>query len=347
MTTKAEPRGLVTATPIEKLKDLITQSQKTINAVAPKHLNAERMARIVAVECQRNPALLECAPVTIVGAALQAAVLGFEIGDGTGRAYLVPLKNNQKGRMEANLWIGYPGYISLMWNTGLVSAVFGAVVHKKDRFHYEYGLNQDLKHTPSGEADPGPVTHAYFGVRFNSGGTQFVVMTIHELETARRRSRMGEAGAWKTDREAMYLKTAVRRGRKLIPASTEKAAAMLKGMDLDAMHDAGRPQDLGMLIDPDEKPTPVEPMETTAEQTQDTGPSAAQQAREKLAKKAPIDAKVVEPGPDPEPVDMPGDAQDPFDPLDEEPSAPPPAKAAAKPAPVPAVKKEARPPRSF
>ncbi len=323
------------AAQVAALKALVSKSQSTISAIAPKHLNAERLSRIALVEFQRNPTLTKCAPVTVIGGILQAAVLGLEISDGTGRAFLVPFFNSQKNRHEAQLIIGYPGYITLLWNTGLIASTFGAVVHAKDEFSYELGTDPKLRHIPSSAPDPGPVTHAYFGVRFVNGGSQFRVLTVHEIEARRRRSKQGDKGAWKSDYDEMALKTAVRAGRKLIPASTDKSVANQKAIDLDARASAGLAQDLGMVVDENERPTPL--VEATAEnEPQDTdGPSAAERARATIAggqAKEPIESQVVDDAP-------PAEEEIPF-----EQAAPPARPAPLKKAAQPAAPAQQRPP---
>ena len=332
MTQETQQRGIVAA-PMQKLKDLITQSQATITAVAPKHLNAERLSRLVATACQRNPKLLECAPVTVVGAILTAAAAGLEVEDGTGRAYLVPFHNKQKNRTEAQLMVGYRGYVTLMHNAGGVKRVDSRVVHKKDVFAYELGTHPKITHKPSEEADPGPLTHVYMVVEFENGGIQIEVMNVHEVEKHRRRSRGADSGPWKTDYDEMARKTVVRKGWKMVPVSTEKLAAAAQIMELDAKASVGKAQDMGMVLDPSEKPTP-EPIDTHAEKGDVPQQDTAAAARGRLQEQQPD----PEPGPDPEPpppaepADMPGDGQDP---LDEEPAAaapppPPPAQPAPK-----------------
>ena len=228
---------------VATLKDLIKKSAAAIAEVAPKHLNPERLARLVTVAFQRNPSLAECAPVTVLGAVLQASALGLEVEDGTQRAYLVPFFNKKKGRKEAQLIIGYRGFVSLMHNTGLIKRISAGVVHQKDRFEYELGSAPFVKHVPSDDADPGVVTHAYFAVEFINGGIQTVVMNRHQIDARRRRSQQSDSGPWKNDFEAMCLKTVVREGNKLVPVTTDRMANFHQALGLDGRASAGRAQD--------------------------------------------------------------------------------------------------------
>lgn len=334
MSNPAAEKQVAVPGKIEAFKALVKASTQAIKDVAPQHLNPERLARIVMVEFQRNPALQECAPATILGGILQASALGLEVADGTQRAYLVPFFNGKKQRKEAQLLIGYRGKITLIHNTGLVKNLNAGVVRKKDTFTYELGSDAFVKHRLSEEADRGAVTHAYMVVEFINGGRQVCVITVHEVEAHRRRSKQADSGPWKNDYEAMCLKTVIHVGSKLIPASTDKAAAVHKAFGMDGRAEAGKAQDLGYLSGIDgETPTPEDAIETTAEASAGGVADAAEQARTNLNKTsqstpAPVEGAVVEA----EVEDHSGTAQDP---LEDEPAAPPPPpKAAPKPAPV-------------
>src|SRR4029434_2936045 len=59
---------------------LLTQYKRQIELALPKHLNADRMARI-ALTCYRNtPQLAECEPASVFAAVIQAAQLSLEPG---------------------------------------------------------------------------------------------------------------------------------------------------------------------------------------------------------------------------------------------------------------------------
>lgn len=328
-------KELATVSSLEKMKDLVAKSTPTIKAVAASSVNPERLARIVIVACQRNPKLLECAPMTVIGGALTAAAGGLDLEDGTGRAYLVPFFNGKKQRSEAQLVIGYRGYVSLMHNTGLIKRVDARIVHKKDTFSYELGANPILKHVPTEEVDPGPLTHVYCVVEFLNGGVQFEVMNRHQVESHRKRSKQSDSGPWKTDFEEMARKTVIRKAWKTIPVASERSARVAAIIDADGRADAGKAQDLGMQVDENETPTPDEQAPAAAQPSS----GAAEAARAKLAGEQQdggiVDAEVVN--------EQPAPAEEP-DPLDEEPAAPPPPPAkpapakAATPPPAPAKK---------
>ena len=193
--------------------------------MTPKHLTADRMMRVALSELRTNPKLLNCDHASLVNAIVKAGQLGFEIGSGLGHAYLVPYES------EVTLIVGYRGLIALARRSGEIQSLTARVVRERDVFDLEYGLDERLRHVPSTDANPGPVTHAYSIARLKDGGVQYEVMTRSEVESIRKRSRAGDAGPWVTDWEEMARKTVVRRLFKYLPVSIELADAVAADED--------------------------------------------------------------------------------------------------------------------
>ncbi|MDK4605734.1 recombinase RecT, partial [Kingella kingae] len=61
----------------------------------PKHLTADRLARIATTEIRRVPALGTCSPESFLGAIMQCGQLGLEPSNGLGQAYLIPFGNGK------------------------------------------------------------------------------------------------------------------------------------------------------------------------------------------------------------------------------------------------------------
>lgn len=107
----------------------------------PKHLSAERMARIALTSFRRNPKLGQCDPKSVFAAVVMAAQLGWEVGIG-GQAYLVPY-----GR-ECQLVPGWLGLTDLVFRAGK-AAVWTGAVYEGDEFDYGLGDSPFLNHRPS------------------------------------------------------------------------------------------------------------------------------------------------------------------------------------------------------
>lgn len=197
--------------------DLIYQQKKAIDIALPKHMDAERFTRIVITEVRRNPALLRCNPLSLLGSMMLSAQLGLELGP-LGHAYLVPFGN------EVTFIVGYKGMIDLARRSGQLSTIVARAVHEKDQFSYRYGLDEDLTHVPA-EGDAGPLTHVYAIAKFKDGGVTFVVLSKAEVDSfmARSPSAKAKTSPWKSDYEAMAKKTAIRRLFPFLPVTPELA----------------------------------------------------------------------------------------------------------------------------
>jgi recombination protein RecT len=211
---------------------LLATQIDAMRSVLPAHLTAERMARIALGTIRRSPQLQGCTPESLVSAILDAAALGLEVGDGTGRAYLVP-----HGR-DATLIIGYKGLVDLAWRSGEVITVYARAVYDGDEIQYEYGLHPDLRHIPCGESSPEKMTHVYAVIQLKGGGYLFEILTRSEIDAVRGRSRSGRSGPWATDYVEMAKKTALRRVCKLVPMATERPH-LARALEVDERWDRG------------------------------------------------------------------------------------------------------------
>lgn len=190
----------------------------------PRHMNADRLARIALTEVRRTPQLGRCTPESFGGALMTIAQLGLEPGAATGEAYLIPFKNGRTGQHEVQLVIGYKGMAKLYWQSPLAKSLDAQAVHENDQFDYAYGLEPRLEHRPALSNRGGTI--AYYAVAtLTSGGSAFVVLSPEDIEAIRRRSKAKDDGPWKTDYDAMAKKTCVRQLFKLLPKSPELAQA--------------------------------------------------------------------------------------------------------------------------
>lgn len=231
---------------VNTVRNLLEKCKSQIAMALPKHMTPDRMMRVAMTEIQKTPALLDCSPVSLVAAVIQASQLGLEIGV-LGQAYLVPFKGS------VTLIPGYRGLVQLARRSGEIVSIEARIVHAKDLFTVAYGLNPDLTHKPwmptpdekVTKEGPGPVLCAYACARFKDGGYQFEVMSLRELDAIKNRSKSSSNGPWVTDTEEMYRKTVTRRLCKWLPASIELARAL----ELDNNAEEGLPQDLSSVID--------------------------------------------------------------------------------------------------
>lgn len=226
---------------IATVRGMLEKSRPQIALALPKHMNADRMLRISMTSIQRNPALLECEPISLVGAIIQSSQLGLEPDGVLGQAYLIPYRNRKKGTREVQFQPGYKGLLALARRSGDIGGVDTRVVYERDHFKYAFGLAPILEHIPSTEEDRGTPTYVYAIVRLKDGAAQFDVMSAGEIESHRKRySQAQDDGPWVTAWDEMAKKTVLKRVLKLAPASVE----LQRAISLDEHAEAGLPQDL-------------------------------------------------------------------------------------------------------
>jgi len=250
----------------------------------PKHMTADRLARIALTEIRKNPKLAQCDQTSFLGAIMQLAALGLEPGGALGHAYLIPfdkrgkLANGQWGVVgtEVQLILGYRGMLDLARRSGQILSLEARAVYAADHFEVELGLDSKIVHRPNWTAaDRGELTFVYAVAKLKDGGVQFDVMSRADIERVRNESQGFKAAVsiaernkkeptstWHDHFEPMALKTVIRRLFKYLPVSIE----IQRAVGLDEQADAGVPQHNAMVIDGDyrvethdEQPTGDEP----------------------------------------------------------------------------------------
>jgi recombination protein RecT len=233
----------------DKVGDLILAMKPQMAMALPKHITADRMARIVLTEIRRVPKLVECGRDSLLGAVMTCSQLGLEPGNGLGHAYLLPFDKRAKVEgqwktvgTDCQLIIGYRGMIDLARRSGQIVSLSARSVFQSDRFNYRFGLDETIEHIPA-DGERGNLTHVYAVAKLKDGGVQFEVMSRAEIEKVRAGSKAKDSGPWVSHFEEMAKKTAIRRLFKYLPVSIE----MQRAVTLDEQGEAGLPQDHNVI----------------------------------------------------------------------------------------------------
>lgn len=242
--------------------------KQQIALALPKHMTADRLARIALTEIRKVPKLAQCDQSSFLGAIMQIAALGLEPGGALGHAYLIPfdkrgkLANGQWGVIgtDVQLVIGYRGMIDLARRSGQIVSLSARIVYEKDRFAYTFGLDETLEHVPYDGNDPGNMVYVYAVAKLAGGGVQFEVMSRAKVEAVRDGSQGYKAAAasaekykkpidspWTNHFDEMAKKTVIRQLFKYLPVSIE----IQRAVGLDEQADAGVSQHNAMVIDAD------------------------------------------------------------------------------------------------
>ena len=241
-------RNVATGQVAEKPKDLAALLasagvQAQIKMALPRHMTAERLARIATTEMRKVPKLGQCDPMSFLGAVMQCAQLGLEPGGALGHAYILPFDKREKRggqwvtvSIEARVIIGYRGMIDLARRSGQIVSIEARAVYDGDKFDCVLGLDSSISHVPDWEnanrADPAHLRFVYAVAKLKDGGLQFDIMSRAEIDGIRARSKSKDNGPWVTDYAAMGLKSVVRRLFKFLPVSIEMQTAV--GLDEQA-----------------------------------------------------------------------------------------------------------------
>lgn len=218
--------GAVEKKPPATVYEFIEAMKGEMARALPRHLSADRMARIALTEVRRTPLLARCTQPSFGGALMTCAQLGLEPGV-SGEAYLLPFRNKKKNIYEVQLIIGYQGMAKLFWQSPLARSLDTQAVYENDPvFDYAYGLQPKLIHKPRLDGDRGKAIAYYAVALMEGGGSAFIVMSPTDIEKIRERSRAKDDGPWQTDYDAMARKTCLRQLFKLLPRSPELSQAL-------------------------------------------------------------------------------------------------------------------------
>lgn len=254
-------QALAPVKPIQDLRMLLERSKDQLAMALPQHMTAERMIRIAITAVQKQPKLLECAALSILGCVIEASQLGLYPDGILGDAYLVPFWNGKTKRLEAQLQPGYRGLINLARRSGQVSAIYSEPVYACDKFAVELGTEHTIIHVPNYddpqrgiEKDdlgvPIGLRGVYAVVKFKDGTSDFEYMPLHRIMDIRNNSKSKDKegnvfGPWSTHFEEMARKTPIRRLAKRLPLSPEFQKAAV----LDEYVDAGTAPDFSASVD--------------------------------------------------------------------------------------------------
>lgn len=223
-------RGDKPASPVGELSHFLDKMKPQMALALPKHLTADRMARLALTAFSQTPKLRRCTPQSIAGSLMTAAQLGLEPNVG-GQGYLVPYKET------CTFVPGWRGLVDLVNRSGRATVWTGAV-RVGDEFEYQLGDAPFVKHKPGEADDDVPFTHVYA-----VGRVRDAQMPVLEVWTRakvdkhlRRYNKVGDehyARASENNFEMYGRKVALLQVLKYMPSSIEleKAVAVAQAVD--------------------------------------------------------------------------------------------------------------------
>jgi phage RecT family recombinase len=174
------PEKAVEKSRYAEVKKLLEDNAAAIKERLPKHLTPDRMLKVSLTIIHKTPLLQECTTSSLVQCVLDAAELGLEPGSALGHCYLVPYKRHDKKTnknwMEAQLQVGYKGFIELSLRSGRTVDVDADVIHEHDTWSAERGTDSKLKHIPN-FGKPGAMVAAYAVATLANGVKKYAIVS--------------------------------------------------------------------------------------------------------------------------------------------------------------------------
>ena len=202
----------------ETVKSLFESPEIKQRIAAILDKNAPQFITSVIQLVNSDKNLAECKPLSVINAAMTAATLNLPLNNNLGFAYVVPYNvsvGNNQWEKQAQFQLGYKGFKQLAQNTGRFSILNQTDVRegelkKQNRLTGEI----DFEWIEDAEARLKAKIIGYVSYfKLTNGFVSILYMTDAEIEQhARQYSKVYKkdgtgGGLWKTDRNAMALKT--------------------------------------------------------------------------------------------------------------------------------------------
>ena len=139
------------ASPVAAFSKVLDRMKPQMALALPKHMSADRMARLALTAFSTTPALQKCRTDSILASLMTATQLGLEPGI-NGQGYLIPYKDT------CTFVPGWKGLVDLVSRAGRATVWTGAV-YAGDQFDYQLGDEPFCRHKP-GDSE-GNFTHVY------------------------------------------------------------------------------------------------------------------------------------------------------------------------------------------
>ena len=246
-------------TPIEEKRQLIQSYEAEFAKVVPDTIGAKRFTRIALTALSKNPDLVDCDRMSLLGAIMEAAQQGLEPNTAKGHSYLVPFKG------IVTYIPGYQGLKELAYDTGKVKSVRARIVYFGDGWKILQGDEERYVHEPCMEfSKRGDPIGAYAIVELVGGGVLRDFMYFEEIEETRpAHTKQGTKSyipntPWKNHWDEMARKTVFRRCLKYAPLSDRLSQAIHSDELASRGGSLKFDPDMGEVVDVEANPPAVE-----------------------------------------------------------------------------------------
>ena len=218
----AQPAGkAVIGAEIERYRKVI------VSLLADSGVSEDTFVAQIGNALRNTPALYECTPETIMGAALRCAQLNLAPNDGNNLAFIIPRGG------KASFELGYGGIIELARRAMPGIQFEGRPVYPNDVFDIDYGAGT-FRHVPwfsrKGKNPPGDrggdAYLWYVRVTYPDGARYVHVLDREQVEYHRGFSQQRNGQMWDKSYDAAALKSVVKDMARWLPKSRTLATAI-------------------------------------------------------------------------------------------------------------------------
>ncbi|AFN39075.1 RecT-like ssDNA annealing protein [Burkholderia phage BcepMigl] len=255
-----------------------------IEKALPPDIDVDRFIRTVLTSVQMKPDLLYANRQSLMNACMRAAQDGLFPDGREAVLNIYPTKMkvwDERAKREVEEWVPMVQYLPMvrgilkvMRNSGEVANIDAAAVYVKDHFRFVRGDDPRIEHEPYlGDDDPGPIIAAYMIVKLTNGEVRREVMPRRDIEKTRLASKNAEGAnsPWTKWYDQMAIKAVIKRGSKLLPASSDRLDRVIEhdneASGFEAFNQRG--VDASALMVPAEPAAPATPAVTDQRAEQD------------------------------------------------------------------------------
>lgn len=189
----------------------------SVSDALPKDFNKARFVQNAVALMQDNKDLAKYPQAQIVPGLLKGAYLGLDFFNK--ECYLIPYGSDLQFQVD------YKGSIKLAKKYAVrpVDEIYARIVRDGDEFSEEVRDNEPVINFKPKPFNNGKIIGAFAVCQYKDGGAKVEVMSIEQLDAAKRMSKAQTGTAWKFFAEEMYKKTVIRRLCKGIPIELENS----------------------------------------------------------------------------------------------------------------------------
>ena len=204
---------------MNELAEVLTSEMAlpSVSDALPKDFNKARFVQNAVALMNENKDLAKYPQAKIVPGLLKGAYLGLDFFNK--ECYLIPYGQDLQFQVD------YKGSIKLAKKYAVrpVDEIYARIVRDGDEFSEEVRDNEPIINFKPKPFNNGKIIGAFAVCQYKDGGSKVEVMSIEQLDAAKRMSKAQTGTAWKFFAEEMYKKTVIRRLCKGIPIEMENA----------------------------------------------------------------------------------------------------------------------------